>query len=139
MSKHTPGPWVATCSDVVGERPIGDSGLRFWNVEESDGPKYRGNVASVFSAEHIGGITIAERNANARLIAAAPDLLEALEGTLGLLRQAQDILTAYLHPDSARDGDEAVSALLGLLDGPEQRAIETPARAAIAKAKGETP
>lgn len=38
-------------------------------------PLYRGSVATVTDAEHMGGITVAERNANACLIAAAPDLL----------------------------------------------------------------
>jgi hypothetical protein len=71
-----------------------------------------------------------------RLADAAPDLLAGLVGTLGLLRRAQDILTGYLVPDGY-DPDRAVTLLLELLDGPEQRAVETPARAAIAKATGE--
>lgn len=70
--------------------------------------------------------------ANARLIAAAPEMYGSLQGTLKLLRKAQDVLTMYLHPDSY-DADHAVNLLLELLDGPEQRAIETQARAALAK------
>jgi hypothetical protein len=76
---HTPGPWKARCFDVHGTRPLGDDGVRYWEVEPvSSGDDYRGGVASVHAAVHIGGISIAERDANAALIASAPDLLEAL-------------------------------------------------------------
>lgn len=76
-TKFTPGPWHASCHDVIGKRAIGDSGVRFWSVTPEG--KYRGDVANVGSAEHIGGIKLGERDANAHLIAAAPDLYEALE------------------------------------------------------------
>lgn len=39
---------------------------------------YRGSVCDLQSCDHIGGITMDEARANARLIAAAPELLEAL-------------------------------------------------------------
>lgn len=74
--------------------------------------------------------------ANAKLISAAPDLLAAMEASNGLIEKAQDILTSYLIPDG-RSKDEAINALLGLLDGPEQRETQDLARAAISKARGE--
>lgn len=82
---HTPGPWVALCADVSGVRPIGDDGVRFWEIHEaSSDDRYRGGIASVHAAEHIQGITRAERDANARLISAAPELLEALEAVVSV-------------------------------------------------------
>ena len=54
MTKHTPGPWVKDMNEVYGPEnlPVADC----------------------------NGRTVQECNANARLIAASPDLLEALEG-----------------------------------------------------------
>ncbi|MHB1310500.1 MAG: hypothetical protein ACYC3L_00690 [Gemmatimonadaceae bacterium] len=62
---------------------------------------------------------------------AAEAVLEVMPGVLGLLRKAQDVLTQYLIPDG-NDADTALDALLALLDGPEQRAAQNPARAALA-------
>lgn len=104
----TPGPWVAVNHDVEGERYIGDSGVRFWNVLRDIGP-YRGDVCAVHSAQHIGGITLAERNANAALIAASPALYEALE-----------------------------ELVKWKLSGPEPSRLWDAARAALALARGET-
>lgn len=108
MAEHTPGPWEADCCDVTGARPPGDSGVRFWSVVGKG--DYRGSVCNVHSAEHIGGITIAERDANARLIAAAPDLLEACYIGLGVALAFEE--------ESDRSASEKI-------------------RAAIAKAKGQ--
>lgn len=79
MSKHTPGPWKAYCHDALDERSLGDTGIRFWTINQTDGGEYRGGIANVHAAEHIGGIKLAERDANARLIAAAPELVVALQ------------------------------------------------------------
>ncbi len=75
-TKHTPGPWVAYNQDVKGERPLGDDGVRFWDIAP-EGP-YRGAICTVHGAEHIGGITREERDANALLISALPEMLHAL-------------------------------------------------------------
>jgi hypothetical protein len=81
MSKHTPGPWIVKgyirpvkcedgtvaqlyCADVYPRMPIG---------------KFRGSICYVQSADKIGGIDNSEAEANAHLIAAAQELLEALE------------------------------------------------------------
>lgn len=63
MSKHTPGPWVADNGEGYGEADI-------WRIQ----PPIGSNVKIV--AEMI--CDSAEAEANARLIAAAPELLEAL-------------------------------------------------------------
>lgn len=62
-------------------------------------------------------------------------LLEALEQSDALIVKAQGILNSYLPPDGI-SADEAISALLGLLDGPEQRAVQAATNEAIAKARG---
>lgn len=74
MSKHTPGPWIVSpwhnvsedCEFLVDFLPIGPS---------LEGP-FVANVLLLNS-------DYAEANANARLIAAAPDLLDICERLLG--------------------------------------------------------
>lgn len=96
IAGHTPGPW-RLCG------AFGMQGL----VEPSAG----GNpVASVTGYYHHAGQT----EANARLIAAAPDLLEAL----------QRLIPHAVHMESCSHDDDGV-----------RRDIER-ARAAIAKAEG---
>lgn len=83
-TKHTPGPW---------------------HVSQPDGNYIRSEIGG------IAGLTFSATKADAHLIAAAPDLLEALELAVTLDR-------------SAADGDESIWV--------------TDARAAIAKAKGQS-
>ena len=94
MSKHTPGPWrvVDSWNDHMVEGQNGEEII--WQ----DGPH---NTPTI-------------NEANARLIAAAPDLLEALEDLI-LLAQA------VMHENGGYMVDDELSD----------------ARAAIAKAKGE--
>lgn len=74
-ASFTPGPWHLHCRDVspTGRR---DDGIRFIDVETSVDGRYRGKVASVHDGRNIGGITLDERDANARLIAVAPEMFE---------------------------------------------------------------
>ena len=90
-TKHTPGPW--TISDEIGEM----NGRIIYDEEYGIGEAWdlNGNP---------------ENAANAHLIAAAPDLFEALESLLSEL----DFTETYPFPSEAK------------------------ARAAIAKAKGQT-
>ena len=104
ISKHTPGPWiVCTPSDSTD----------YLCIEEDS---QLVGEASTIAEVNLGGEGISEQigSANARLIAAAPDLLAALQE---IIKQADD-------PDNEAD-DELVSQI-------DWQGI----RAAIAKAEG---
>ena len=104
MSAHTPGPWkVDSPPRTVTFEPA-------FAVNGDYGPP----LAFV-----LGSDDHPEVRANARLIAAAPDLLEALEAALPWI-------------DLARGSDLNTDASHEAIDR-----IEAQARAAIAKAKGE--
>ncbi|WP_077961682.1 hypothetical protein [Ensifer adhaerens] len=82
MSKHTPGPWMARYDDrrdnyqIFGE---GKDGMRPW--------------LAITKCESVP----AQHEANARLIAAAPDLLAALNGVMHLLDgEAWDVARAAI-------------------------------------------
>ena len=98
--KHTPGPW-AVDSDGSG-----------WYIEAT--PERGHSLAFIASPEfqEEPDTSASEAEANARLIAAAPDLLEALQWLVDIL------------PDPDLDNDEL------------QRTWTRRARAAIAKATG---
>jgi len=104
MNKHTPGPWEVT-------------DLRHSIVVRTESPNKTKYGASRYAA--IGGFDrsdpdqLSEALANARLIAAAPDLLEALELMLDRFRDTEGSHGQW-----------------------EEEATEN-ARAAIAKARGE--
>ena len=72
MSKHTQGPWMIY-DDGDGE----DSSdiINVWIDDRDGGEKY--DIAAMLLDRPVG-----ERKANARLIASAPELLEALENAL---------------------------------------------------------
>lgn len=106
MSKHTPGPW--SYFDIP---PMVNSQGVFW--VEHDGRR----IADVFQQ---GGETIQ----NAQLIAAAPELLEALKAV-----EARLTAVAW-----AFYVDGKAKALKAVFDGWKDDI--DPARAAIAKAEG---
>jgi hypothetical protein len=116
MSKHTPGPWELTVSGTHCD------GV---NVQFRIDTESRINIASGQSQEHLGsnfGVFEEECIANGRLIAAAPDLLEAL-------RLAHQFITNGIELGYIRMPDP---------DFPDP-AHQTPSivRAAIAKAEGQ--
>lgn len=83
---HTPAPWVLKI------RPAEhDNNITVAEIEQPRLVKYRGGIARLQSAEHIDGIDEDELVANARLIAAAPDILEALKGLLADIQDYQRI------------------------------------------------
>jgi hypothetical protein len=94
MSEHTPGPWKA-----VRERL---SPGREWRIEAADAENYNWHICQCFDLDG---------EANARLIAAAPELLAAVEA--------------------------AVVAFEGRVHSRECLAVVAQARAASAKARGE--
>ena len=73
MSGHTPGPWVIDYEGTFGHIKafVGDKTPTVCKY----GTDYRGERHSALVIEH-------QDDANARLIAAAPDLLQALEGLM---------------------------------------------------------
>ena len=77
-AKHTPGPWAVRDDGMDYTCPIIDS--------PSVGKGYYASIATATQRDphprEGGGIPIATARANARLIAAAPDLLAALEGVM---------------------------------------------------------
>lgn len=111
MSKHTPGPWSAELMKI-GTIKRGTSAYVLL-----DGDEY--NIAMISSWKSQPD-TAAEAEANARLIAAAPELLEALE--------------ALLNADLYADG-EGIHFIKNADTADGERAVQM-ARAAIAKATG---
>lgn len=110
MSKHTPGPWTVCTFEVEQE---GALYAGRWHIDQ-DGDKGRPDIAVVSCTNGAG----AEQNAaNARLIAAAPEMLEAL---ISLMQPALQI--------EATKGGYCIFRFT-----PEQVAA---ALAAIAKAEG---
>lgn len=101
---HTPGPWSLSTESVYATR-----------VDGPDGNKVA--LAQYLLSE---GRSIPEAIANARLISAAPDLLEALERVIAPLEIAVKLSSWRQDPTP----------------GECSRALEG-AKAAIAKAKGE--
>lgn len=88
-AKHTPGPWSA-------ER---------WGVITSDVAGHRRQVAAVTGDATMHDpqdASAAEvRDANARLIAAAPALLEALEGMLAIVADSHGVAGYHRNDESA--------------------------------------
>ena len=72
--KHTPGPWQRISSTI--------NRIDIVTCDKDDQPN--GRVASI---HRVAWCNEGEENANARLIAAAPQLLEALEDVLGHAEQ----------------------------------------------------
>lgn len=91
MSKHTPGPWVLS-------RARHNNSLF---VRESRNPCATA-VARI-------GITHVDHDANARLIAAAPELYEALRGVLRVADRATVEFDAARAALAKADGDELKS------------------------------
>jgi hypothetical protein len=111
MSTHTPGPWSVERGDVL------DSDSERWSVLTT-GPR-RYFIATVENGAP--GDTLETELANARLIAAAPDLLEA----------AAEAKAAIAKQRVPQNDAEAALQVLFIL-GPVLEQL----RAAIAKATG---
>ena len=109
--QHTPGPWkIVKRGNQIGLRTL------FVTDEQ--------NRQRLFDAGRLGSRNISETDeANARLIAAAPELLEALKH-----------VQASLIPVKVRQGESRMDAAIRW--GVERTAANAQARAAIAKAEG---
>lgn len=110
--KHTPGPWLA----IGRESRYPDDDTDYELAVETDDA-----AACEIALVYTGGVASDQANADARLIAAAPDLLAACEAAFPLMEESvtPSDLSDRIHPDVAR-----AHCLL---------------RDAIAKARGETP
>lgn len=119
MSEHTPGPWVLKpARSIVG-------GWAVWAEYE---PGKHCQVADIEPWPNDPD-TAPESEANARLIAAAPDLLAACEAAETILS-----LVSTWCADETPSGQRC-NECLGCLNNAASRAV----MAAIAKARGEVP
>lgn len=119
MNKHTPGPWRVEADplhfDTLSTVTAGET------FEEQNKSKLLKRVSIYRLIVQVGGFAeVHEQEANTRLIAAAPELLEALSGLVA-------------EHDS---WNESVGKIIGRPVGWSGRYLDA-ARAAIAKAKGE--
>ena len=129
-ANHTPGPWEAELDGSFATR------VRATNP---DGNKTKGRTIATTYCQNIpktfeANLTQGKVNeANARLIAAAPELLAALQTACGCIELERQIVI-----DSCQRGDGSLDAD-GAAEVEEFDCILTAARAAIVKATGEAP
>ncbi|MCK5013184.1 MAG: hypothetical protein KAS66_05150 [Candidatus Omnitrophica bacterium] len=80
-NKFTQGPWeVYGKIKMVGDLDSVEGAHNHWcGKVNKDGNEYTDDICSIQSSNHVeGGIGIQESEANAHLISAAPEMLEAL-------------------------------------------------------------
>lgn len=113
-TKFTPGPWSFSRWEQLGD-------TRFY-IAQADGAPYTPNYSDVATliAETVSGERVAVQDANARLIAAAPDIFEALTE----LMRPYGVAECGLASAPGLHGDAYLAAV-------------QKARAALAKATGE--
>lgn len=114
VNGHTPGPWTADSDNYIDSKNGVIAKVEIWRKAE------RASDAQ-------------ETAANARLIAAAPELLEALRGVEALVTRYEE--QAELHRQSFRKGENgkerAVSLCVSLVG------MREPLRALLAKIEGD--
>jgi len=122
MTQHTKGPWRA----VDQGKGFGFDIVKGWNCPKAN-PDQKYKIAEM----KLNKFSIKENKANARLIAAAPELLEALSGLISKIDFERQVID--VEPDSGciecTKGTVPNSKNTGLCDYHK-------ARAAIAKAEG---
>ncbi len=84
MSKYTPGPWTTDC--VFDDDKLATDIVLDYLVPELGNPVVLG---SAYADDHEPGIDQDQAIANARLMSAAPDLLEACKSALDVIRIAK--------------------------------------------------
>lgn len=123
MGGYTKGPWEwcdcpVNCGFIhSGDQQVAQVTFGNWGDEyatlKQEGTSIEGRFQAVTDMIVYGSVPVDEAKANARLIAAAPDLYEALQGLIDALPSAEEM------------------AATGQVEGPGLVA----ARAALAKAK----
>jgi hypothetical protein len=95
-AKHTPGPWTAVEDELVPER-----GCIYVEAKDTFGSS---DMETIAEAYKLNSFDTEQQEANARLIAAAPTMLEALRavvGALGPLKPTQETLKSYQLAEAA--------------------------------------
>lgn len=113
MTKHTPGPWRVIEEDGDGKCQHTDK-CKTWVLDSEE----RGNMA-LMQAWYSGNDpdVFEEVRANARLIAAAPDLLDVLEKVTDPYRSLPDEVLEEVAPDWLAEAFAAVTKAKGESDG----------------------
>jgi hypothetical protein len=111
MSGHTPGPWeITSISQRSGDIGIGQRDQRVLIAEVTNAVSFGEMVAEAINRGIEGSHVLRSDDAttqwaNARLIAAAPDMLDALKAALVLIG----------HPDDA--ATKAIAAVIAKAEG----------------------
>ena len=107
-TQHTPGPWYVTDIAIIGN----NGGT--W-IAEHPAIKWRTLKSVTNSGDAIVAESIKQANANARLIAAAPQMLEALRAALEAMGDTYDARdAASTEGEQLRDQiAEAIAAATG--------------------------
>ena len=98
--QHTPGPWVFT------EDPLSRNPSLTWNINGFH------PVAGFLSPQDCQLATVYDVEANARLIAAAPDLLAALTNILARV-EASPTLLPHISADVRNEARAAIARATG--------------------------
>lgn len=106
MSEHTPGPWEVTHLDATGSQSAGYANVRAVN-------RHMFGHGTCLPIVDVYLYHEPEQQANARLIAAAPDLLAALETArdyvAGELEYRKQAMAGY--PDKWRTEEEDLASI----------------------------
>lgn len=134
-AKHTKGEWQAKAPNPYPDESAGERRTYHWVVRTSYEPANSG--ARGHRVCEISGMNTGTEEADARLIAAAPELLEACQTFTEWLRREEAGFPAGVRfnaPDGEAKWREWFYENLRLCDLAQEQA-----RAAIAKATGEQP
>ena len=100
--QHTPGPWSLSPSFDRVER----------RVQHGDNPPLVWGIASGINSAHPDYLPRAEQIANARLIAAAPELLDALSDLLDRIERSPTLLP-HISADTRNAARAAIARATG--------------------------
>ena len=121
----TPGPWFV-------DGPDNSQGYETWRVHALDNA-IEATICELWSGEH-------NNQATARLIAAAPELLEGCDNMNETVRRVQDVLARHLDPSyGPSDDHETINAVLDIVDHKDTLAKQRKSIAALSKAKAGDP
>ena len=111
--KHTPGPWevVNGCDVFSGLGATNRNGVACdsddgWHIADC------ANGKTFIDGELVGDLEYSEQAANAKLISAAPDLLEALQAALEWIDNAAHGVESY-EDEVMESGRAAIAKALG--------------------------